>query len=105
MNNNEICNPKTEVSPGIELNEKDYINSLLSTLKEMTKNYSISMTEVSNEKLYKEYANTYDKISKLQRETYEVMFRNGWYKLEKAEQNKITQKLDMFKKEFEDLNQ
>ena len=35
--NNKILNPKTEVSKGINLNDKDYINELLSCLKEMEK--------------------------------------------------------------------
>ena len=55
MNNNEIKNEKVEVPTGISLNDKDYLNSLLSTLKEITKNYTISLTEASNEVLYNEY--------------------------------------------------
>lgn len=103
--NNEISNPKKEISTGIELNEKDYINCLLTHLKEMAKNYTISLTEVSNEELYKKYAVTFQKISKLQRDTYEVMFRKGWYKLEKTEQTKITSKENTLKQEYQDLNQ
>ena len=38
MNNNEIKNPKTKVPTGITLNDKDYISSLLSTLKMLVKN-------------------------------------------------------------------
>ena len=45
MNNNQIKNTKVEVPTGISMNDKDYINSLLSCLKEMVKNYSIAMTE------------------------------------------------------------
>ena len=30
--NNQIKNPKTEVTKGMNLNEKDYLNSLLSCL-------------------------------------------------------------------------
>lgn len=101
--NNEISNPQTEVSKGIELNEKDYINCLLSTLKEMSKNYVISMTEASNEALYNRYKEIFNKISELQRETYEVMFKKGWYKLEKAEQQKISNKYNTLKKEYEEL--
>ena len=104
MNNNEISNPKTEVSKGIELNDKDYINCLLTSLKDIEKNYIISVTEASNESLYQKYEATLNKISKLQRETYELMFRKGWYKLEKADQTKITQKLNMLKQEYTDLN-
>ena len=104
MNNNEISNPKVEVSKGIQLNEKDYMNCLLTTLKDIEKNYVISMTEASNESLYKKYEETFKNISELQRETYEVMFKNGWYKLEKAEQMKITQKNNTLNQEYIDLN-
>ena len=50
--NNSISNPKTEVSKGTSLNDKDYMNSLLGTLKEMVKNYAVALTEASNENLY-----------------------------------------------------
>ena len=105
MNSNEISNPKTEVSSGIALNDKDYITCLLTSLKEMVKNYAISLTEVSNEHLYKKYAVTFQKISKLQRDTYEVMFRNGWYKLKRADQTKITEKYNTLNQEYIDLSQ
>ena len=42
--NSKICNVKVEVPEGISLNDKDYLNSLLSTLKEMEKNYVLAMT-------------------------------------------------------------
>ena len=45
-NNNKICNPKTEVPTGESLNDKDYVNSLLSSLKDMTKNYALVMTDL-----------------------------------------------------------
>ena len=50
-----ITNPKVEVPTGMGLNDKDYCNCLLSTLKEMSKNYSLAMTEASNEWLYQIY--------------------------------------------------
>ena len=37
MNNNKITNPKTETQTGISMNDKDYITSILTCLKEMTK--------------------------------------------------------------------
>lgn len=49
----QIKNPKTEVSKGMSLNEKDYLTSLLTSLKNMEKNYCIAMTEASCEELYK----------------------------------------------------
>ena len=104
MNNNKISNPKTKVPTGINMNDKDYLTCLLTILKEMSKNYSIAMTEASNEHLYKSYHSIFNEVSKLQRETYELMFQNGWYSLEKAEQTKITEKYNMLSTEYQDLN-
>ena len=103
-NSNMISNPKTEVPTGNSLNDKDYLNCLLSTLKEMVKNYSVAMTEASNENLYNNYKELFDRYSKLQRDVYELMFRNGWYCLEKAEMQKINSKIKMLSQELTDLN-
>ena len=62
--NNQIQNIKTEVPSGIKLNDKDYLNSLLSCLKERVKNYSVVLTEASNENLYNAYKTMFDKYIK-----------------------------------------
>ena len=105
MNNqdNKINNPKTEVSKGISLNEKDYLNTLLSCLKEMSKNYVTAMTEASNENLYQSHLETFLNIINLEREVYELMFQNGWYTLEKAETTKIDEKYQTLNQELTDL--
>lgn len=104
MNNNQISNPKTATPAGIKLNDKDYGNATLTCLKEMVKNYATVLTEASNETLYQEYKNMFDTYSNLQREVYELMFRKGWYSLEKAETQKIDSKYQMLNQEFTDLN-
>lgn len=103
MNNNKITNPKTEVPTGIEMNEKDYLTCLLTALKEMSKNYVTAMTEASNESLFKSYKSQFTEVSSLQRETYELMFQNGWYTLEKAAPQKITEKYNTLIQEYKDL--
>ena len=103
MNNNQIKNPKTEVPKGMNLNEKDYLNSLLSCLKDMEKNYTIAMTEASCESLYQQHLETFLRIADLQRETYELMFQMGWYILEKTDQKKIQDKYSTLNQEFTDL--
>lgn len=102
--NNKISNPKTEVPTGIKMNDKDYLNCLLTCLKDMTKNYTIAMTEASNESLYKSHNSTFQELIKLQRKAFELAFKKGWYSLEKAETNKIDEKLNMLSKEYQDLN-
>ena len=101
--NNCISNPKTEVPKGTQINDKDYMNSLLGTLKEIVKNYAIALTEASNEKLYNEFKNMFDEYSSLQREVYELMFRKGWYTLEKSEQQKLDNKYQTLNQEFMSL--
>lgn len=105
MNSNKISNTKVEVPKGVEMNDKDYINSVLSSLKEMSKNYTTAMTEASNEYLYEEYFNMFNNISKLQRDVYQIMFQKGWYSLEEAEENKINQKYNMLTEEYNDLDE
>ena len=104
MNNNEICNTKVEVASGINLNEKDYTNTLLSCLKELAKNYTTAMTEASNESLYDVYKHIFDNIISLQREVYQLMFRKGWYVLVKSEVNKINNKFNTLNTEYNDLD-
>lgn len=103
--NNKITNPEVEVSKSSNLNDKDYLNILLTSLKELSKNYTISMTEASNEYLFAKYNKTFEKIINLQRETFELMFKKGWYPLEKAENNKITEKYTTLNKEYQDLEE
>ena len=102
--NNTIANPKTEVAKGIDLNDKDYMTSLLTCLKELTKNYAVALTEASNEELYQKYFEIFTSISRLQREVYEVMFKKGWYTLEQAEQLKIKNAYETLNQEYQNLN-
>lgn len=102
--NNQISNPKVEVPTGISCNDKDYLNSLLSCLKEMSKNYVMAMTEASNESLFEKHKQVFLTLISLQREVYELMFRKGWYSLEKSDTQKINQKLQMLSKEYQDLH-
>ena len=106
MNNNQnkVSNTKKETPKGMALNEKDYITELLTCLKCMEKNYVVALTEASNEVLYNKYKPILGTIADLKRETYELMFRNGWYSLEKVEDTKLQEKYQMLNQELQDLN-
>lgn len=103
MNNQEISNPKKNVPDGPNMNEKDYLTSLNSILKEMEKNYATAMTEASNEVLYGKFKEVFYNVTSLQREVYELMFKNGWYSLEKAETQKINNKYQTLDQEYKGL--
>ncbi len=98
---NKISNNKQEVENTINMNDKDYSNKLLTCLKEITKNYCFSLIEASNETLYEKYKEMFLKYSKLQREVFELMFKKGWYELEKVENTKLNEKYNMLNKEAE----
>ena len=83
-----ISNKQTKITEGIKLNEKDIMTKLITYLKDIEKNYTVALTESSNEYLYKKIQKQFDLINKYQRQTYSLMFQNGWYSLETAEKTK-----------------
>ena len=105
MNNNKIANPKQEVANGLAMNDKDYITDVLSSLKCMTKDYVVAMAEASNESLHSIYQDMFNNFDALQRDVYELMFRKGWYSLEKAEDQKVTQKYNCLNQELSGLSE
>lgn len=100
---NKISNTKKEVKTGIKLNEKDLMMELLAYLKDLEKNYTISLTEASNEYLFNKYLNMFNTICILQRKTFELMFKNGWYTLETVSNTKLEEKYKLLSKELENL--
>lgn len=103
MKENKISNIKVEVPSGIEMNDKDYLNSVLELEKNMSNNYSIALNEASNDELYEDFFSIFEDTKDMAREIYTLMFKNGWYTLEKAEENKIEEKLSCFQNELNDL--
>lgn len=103
MSNNKIANPKTEVPNGIGLNNKDNMMLLLGKVKDIERNYVIAMQEASNEKLFKAYKADFQTLMGLQRDIFELMFRKGWYVLEKVDPNKISLKYQTLDQEYTSL--
>lgn len=103
MKENKICNMKVEVPSGIEMNDKDYLNSVLELEKNMSNNYSIALNEASNDDLYEDYFSLFEDTKDMARDLYNLSFKNGWYTLEKADDNKIQEKINCFQTEMNDL--
>lgn len=91
--NNKVENPKTEVPNTPEMNDRDYINQVLEIEKNMSVNLAIALNEASNKKLYNDLFTMFKDVKDAQRDLYNLMFKKGWYSLEKAEQQKINEKL------------
>lgn len=89
---NKIQNEKIELLETMEMNDENYLNDLLETLKNMSNNLNIATTESSNETLFSKLKDIFNNIKTLQREIYELSFFLGFYKLEKADNTKISEK-------------
>ncbi len=91
--NNKVENPKKEVPNTTEMNDRDYLNEILEIEKNMSVNFTTALNEVSNKKLYTSLFPLFKDIKGMQRELYNLIFKKGWYSLEKAEEQKIDEKL------------
>lgn len=98
--NNKIQNKNVEVPNTKQMNDKDFITTMLSIEKALVKDYAVSLTEASNNDLYNDYYDMFDDLSNLQRDIYNLMFKKGWYQLEMAEDNKIQEKLNCLTNEI-----
>lgn len=103
MKNNEIKNPKMEVSKGIEMNDRDYLSSILELEKNMSNNYSIALNEASNDYLYEDYFTLLEDTKDAAREAYNLMFQYGWYTLEEAEEQKVNDKINCLEQKLTEL--
>lgn len=88
-NSNIIKNDEQQVPKTREMSDCDYLNDLLSTTKSIANNYSIVISEASNDDLYNEYIKLFKDTQDCQRRLFNLLFKKGWYKLEKADQTKV----------------
>jgi spore coat protein CotF len=96
---NQIANPQTGQLPkvkGPEMNDRDYVNDGLSTCKYLTDSLNIAVREASHEQLYSDILQILNETHQSCRELYNLMFQNGWYKLEAEEQQKLDQAYQQF---------
>lgn len=100
--NNEIKNQKVEVND-MELNDKDIINILLNDLKYLVKTYSVSLTESSNSNLFQEERKMFIDCLSNHRKIYDVIFKNGWYVVEKIDDIKLNEKYNMLNNLFDNI--
>lgn len=100
---NMIQNQETQIPKTEQMNDRDYLNDILETEKNMSVNMTIALNEASNEKLYDELFDIFKDIKQSQRNLYECMFKNGWYSLEKAEEQKITQTYNKLEQKYQEL--
>ncbi|GAA5417127.1 hypothetical protein Pryu01_02188 [Paraliobacillus ryukyuensis] len=96
MNQQKVQNPETQVPKTPEMNDRDFLNDMLATEKYMTQSYSIALNEASNQTFYQDLSAIFNETQNMQRTLYNLMFKNGWYSIDKADQNQIQQTRQQF---------
>ncbi|MHC0036973.1 spore coat protein [Pseudoneobacillus sp. C159] len=99
QNQNQIANPQTGQLPKVktpEMNDRDFLNDGLATCKYITDSLNIAVREMSHDALHQDLLQILNETHKSARELYNIMFQNGWYKLEAAEQQKLDQAYQQF---------
>lgn len=91
-----IQNPETQVPKTPQMNERDFVNDLLTTEKYMTTSYSMALHEASHRGLYDNILNIYTETQNRQRDLYDLMFKKGWYSIEAEDQQTLQQSYQQF---------
>lgn len=76
--------------------DKDIATNLLVTLKHMKAEVNTFSQEASNEELYKTVDEVYQCVSTIQREVYEMMSAQGWYKMTSDSKENISKAYTKF---------
>lgn len=86
------------------MNDRDYLNQILEIEKNMGVNLTIALNEASNKKMYNDILSLFKDVKEAQRDLYNLMFKKGWYSLEKAESQKVNEKLTEMHSKLEELS-
>lgn len=94
QNQNQIANPQSGSLPqikGPEMNDRDFLNDGLATEKYLTDSLNVAVREASHQELYNDLVSILTESHQSARNLYNLMFQQGWYKLEAEDQQKLNQ--------------
>ena len=86
------------------MTDRDFLNDILASEKDITSNTATSITEASNRNLASFFLEFFDITEELQREAYELAWNYGWYTLEEAEAKKIKEEVKNLTKRIDELS-
>lgn len=89
-----VGNQEKKINKTIDMNDKDILNDILASEKAMVTNFSTMLIETSNKPLHDEVFSLFKKCDDNQRKLFELLFENGWYQLETAQNTKIDQEYE-----------
>jgi spore coat protein CotF len=88
----EIAVPQSGQLPqvkGPEMNDRDWMNDVLSSAKYLTTSYNTALNEMQCPKLHTDIQNILIDTHKCQWDAFNLMFQKGWYKMKAADQQDI----------------
>lgn len=91
-----IANPKTQVPETPQMTDRDYINDMLATEKNMTNAYSVALNEASHQSLYSDLQQIFTETQQCQRDLFNLMFEKGWYSFDAEKQQNLTQSYQQY---------
>lgn len=95
----QIAVPQTGQLPqvkGPEMNERDWINDILSYEKYLTSGYGIGLNEMQNPALHTTIQKLLVEAHDMQYQLFDLMFQKGWYKMKAADSQEINQARQQF---------
>jgi spore coat protein CotF len=98
MQNQQSRQKETGTAPlqGPQMSDRDFINDILATEKYLTNSYNTAVNEASIQELYQLQMKHLNNTHQAARDLYNLMQQKGWYNVEPAENQKISQKAKQF---------
>lgn len=106
MPSNIVKNEMEDVQPeGVVFNDEQILQDVLSSLKHLLTEYGLLQTEASNQELASTVEQAAKQVGTMTRDSFNLMFKKGWYTLEKAETTKIKKEYDKLNKKLNECNE
>lgn len=96
QNGAKIQNQKTQIPQTPQMNDRDYINDMLTTEKYMTSSYSTALNEASHASLYSDIQTICNESQQCQRDLFNLMFEKGWYSFDAADSQTLQQSYQQY---------
>jgi spore coat protein CotF len=74
---------------GPEMNDRDFINDILSLEKYLTNGYNVGLNEMQNPKLHQDVQQILIQSHTNQWGAFNLMFQKGWYKMKAADSMEV----------------
>lgn len=87
---------QTGMQQATEMTDRDRLNDILSTEKYLTDSFNVSAREASHDGLHQQIMQLFNETHQVARNVYNLMYQKGWYQLESANPQKVSQTAQKF---------